>query len=199
MCALPAHWNPARRQWDRYCHGKHCSNPEHLCRACGAPFSANVGPAGTKYCSIECKRRGYGEARNPGQVQCAWCNAWATNPGSRGVWPYICADCLDPIRHVIYRLRRHHVPHERARKLTIDPGCEICGTNVVEPVRISSAAIGPLLVVDHDHGCCPFTRSCGRCVRGLICVNCNSAEGMLGGDPSKADALAEYMRRWGSG
>jgi hypothetical protein len=30
------------------------------------------------------------------------------------------------------------------------------------------------LHVDHDRACCPGPRSCGKCIRGLLCVSCNS-------------------------
>ncbi len=33
--------------------------------------------------------------------------------------------------------------------------------------------------VDHDHRCCPGRKSCGRCIRGLLCKTCNSHLGWL--------------------
>ena len=35
------------------------------------------------------------------------------------------------------------------------------------------------LVVDHDHSCCPQKITCGKCIRGLICISCNTLLGYL--------------------
>ena len=54
---------------------------------------------------------------------------------------------------------------------------------------------GRALTVDHDHACCPDKRhSCGKCVRGLLCHNCNCALGYAGDDPERLVKLAEYLR-----
>lgn len=62
--------------------------------------------------------------------------------------------------------------------------CAVCGD-------VSSD--GKNLHVDHDHSCCSTNRSCGKCIRALLCNGCNQAEGFLRSDPNRALALAAYM------
>lgn len=47
--------------------------------------------------------------------------------------------------------------------------------------------------IDHNHDCCSGEKSCGTCVRGLICRGCNTAEGHLNGSATKALKLADYI------
>lgn len=49
--------------------------------------------------------------------------------------------------------------------------------------------------VDHDHLCCPGPKSCGRCIRGLLCKLCNHAIGLFVDDPDILYAAARYLTR----
>lgn len=44
--------------------------------------------------------------------------------------------------------------------------------------------------IDHDHNCCSGVNSCGNCVRGLLCMSCNTALGKLG---DTLDSLREAV------
>jgi hypothetical protein len=46
------------------------------------------------------------------------------------------------------------------------------------------------LSVDHDHACCPGYRSCGKCIRGLLCARCNSS---LGWFENNVSTVSEYL------
>lgn len=52
------------------------------------------------------------------------------------------------------------------------------------------------LAVDHDHGCCSTRRSCGKCLRGLICSRCNN---LLGHSKESIPTLLsaiEYLKKY---
>lgn len=60
--------------------------------------------------------------------------------------------------------------------------CAICGEEMKTPQQ------------DHDHACCSSKRSCGECLRSLLCVRCNIGLGFLENDSWLANALA-YLNR----
>ena len=63
------------------------------------------------------------------------------------------------------RKHRYGITEEQYDELlaTQDNKCAVCKTEFME-------GIGPN--IDHDHNCCPGAKSCGACLRGLLCSNC---------------------------
>ncbi len=49
------------------------------------------------------------------------------------------------------------------------------------------------LQVDHDHACCDSDKSCGECVRGLLCHMCNKALGLFGDSAEALLAAFAYV------
>lgn len=47
--------------------------------------------------------------------------------------------------------------------------------------------------VDHNHSCCSGPRSCGKCIRGLLCHFCNTAIGKLNDDPVLVQRALAYL------
>lgn len=48
--------------------------------------------------------------------------------------------------------------------------------------------------IDHDHSCCNNRASCGKCIRGLLCNQCNTALGLLQDSRQKIECLLEYIK-----
>jgi Recombination endonuclease VII len=70
-------------------------------------------------------------------------------------------------------------------------GCAICGER---------PAPGYNLRVDHDHRCCPGdAKSCGKCIRGLLCGKCNTGLGQFLDSEDLLLKAAAYVRASGIG
>ena len=98
------------------------------------------------------------------------------NPGFRGK------------RDPEWRQKLYGVSLERLTAMLAaqDGGCYLCG----EPLDVTA----PRGVhVDHDHNCCRGSGSCGTCVRGLACENCNVGIGRFGDDPDRMRRVADNL------
>lgn len=59
-------------------------------------------------------------------------------------------------------------------------GCMVCGSY-------------NRLAIDHNHDCCPTEYTCGECLRGVLCYECNVSEGLMGSNPDRFIAMAMYL------
>lgn len=49
--------------------------------------------------------------------------------------------------------------------------------------------------IDHNHSCCPGPRSCGKCIRGLLCHSCNCGLGNFHDDLNLMQRAMDYLRK----
>lgn len=111
-----------------------------------------------------------------------------------------CIDCTKAIT-ALYKQRFPEQTRERSRRynyakhnLTIEQWdqmfanqggkCAICGDENTAERNLH---------IDHDHECCPGTYSCGKCIRGLLCTQCNTALGLANDDVDRLMQMASYL------
>ena len=70
-------------------------------------------------------------------------------------------------------------------------GCAACGSKDTGAKRGSK---NKNWHVDHDHSCCSGKKTCGKCVRGLLCQPCNLILGLAKDNPETLVKLSEYLR-----
>jgi Pyruvate/2-oxoacid:ferredoxin oxidoreductase delta subunit len=123
-----------------------------------------------------------------GRKRCSDCGGWKPEAGfhvntraTDGLYTY-CKECVRLRQQCkIYSITRAQYDELLAAQ---NGGCAICGVS------------GVVLSVDHDHSCCDVDgRSCGKCVRGLLCNGCNIAIGHMRDNPARLRAAADYLER----
>lgn len=166
----------------RYRHNTDFLPRNKICQSCGAikHQSAFYGSINKRTVCKECTDSHHGHS------WCVGCLVWAPlewfDIPSRGRPMSWCALC--------WALRNHNT--------TIAQVLSIQGSSVPE-CAVCFQQHRRLLNVDHDHRCCPGERSCGQCVRGLLCRTHNRVEGLLVTSENAARML-DYMvkadKRW---
>ena len=58
--------------------------------------------------------------------------------------------------------------------------------------RCHSCQVRPATDIDHNHSCCSNAMSCGSCVRGILCAQCNTALGLLQDNRELISKLLAY-------
>lgn len=86
-----------------------------------------------------------------------------------------------------YRLRtRYHLSVEKYNTMIAEQlgCCAICGKSEE-------------LFIDHNHSCCPGEITCGKCVRALLCRNCNAGIGYFEDEIEKLESAILYLKKYG--
>jgi hypothetical protein len=96
----------------------------------------------------------------------------------------MCRGCQQARRMwVNYRI----TPEQYEAMLSQQGGCcAVCGAT--EP-----GGNGSRWHIDHDHNCCPGRKSCGECIRGLLCSKCNTGLGQFNDNPDTLVAAVAYL------
>ena len=113
-----------------------------------------------------------------GQIHCRNCGGYFDEDQMRqskaknGMYQGLtyCNSCAPLLEH-IRNIKSYGITIEQYHQMLEDQdyACKICG--------LEEKTYRKRLSIDHDHSCCPGTKSCGKCIRGLLCSNCNMSLG----------------------
>lgn len=78
-----------------------------------------------------------------------------------------------------------------AYEVMLSGGCAVCGKSNEDEVMET----GRYLAIDHDHTCCAGHRSCGKCVRGVLCMRHNIADGAFD-TIEQIEKYLQYRKRY---
>ena len=101
-----------------------------------------------------------------------------------------CANCKG-------KIRKYGLSVEKLKEYLAVVNCPLCDVVLTNDRSHTGRSI------DHDHDCCShmvahkgFQKTCGRCVRGVICGRCNIVEGQL---PENPELWLDKVIAWRKG
>jgi len=148
--------------------------PDRECLQCGKPFKIDNTRdiKRRKYCSMACAalyrhKMGTLHPYPKTTKKCRFCKKeYKVDSNSQRY----CSTCV-PDASAEFRMRTYRMCEYDFQVLLINQNglCKLCDKPLSDDT----------ITVDHDHSCCPGPRTCGSCIRGLLCRHCNSGLGFL--------------------
>lgn len=138
-----------------------------------------------------------------GERRCLVCNEvkslaeFYVEPSVSSGYQSQCIKCALIRKRAAHLLRTYNLTETQYLEMLArqDGLCAICR----QPETAKRKTEGPVLLsVDHDHACCPGSKSCGVCVRQLLCHMCNFTIGLIERVGS-VDPFAAYLARHAAG
>lgn len=182
LCTFPECGNPQRkREWCAQHYNQFRAGKElkplrttwaeygSPCVICGKPAPGRSNYCGSACSAVSARYAAIGETR-PQNAECVMCGKPIDLTKRNGnrlqradvLW---CHDCGRE-SPAATRLKKYGVSPDEYSEAMLR-GCDICGN---QP---------GYLEIDHDHECCETQQTCGECVRGFLCGNCNRGLGLL--------------------
>lgn len=111
---------------------------------------------------------------------------WMKSKTSRSGYSRACREC-NRLNMSVQNIKRYGIDPKQFEQKLLDQNnsCAICGREFGENVKRH---------IDHDHTCCPPGGSCGKCLRGILCSQCNHGLGKFNDDPDLLEVAAQYLR-----
>jgi len=154
------------------------------CKLCGVSFTPS-GSRSTHCAACNPRRKRVGRAPWTSVIKrvCPLCGQEFQLGHARQIY---CKACI-PNKKSWTRWTSHRMTEtEFVSRLASQHGrCAVCG----DPLPAEAA------LVDHDHSCCSGQKTCGKCVRGLVCSACNLGLGNLENLAWSVPALA-YLKSY---
>lgn len=100
----------------------------------------------------------------------------------------VCKDC----KRWRYIKFRHNISKEKFMRI-LQAQHGLC------PIGGEKLELDKKICVDHDHSCCIGSRTCGECIRGLLCDKCNRGLAHFEDNPAYFRNAIMYLEKknWG--
>lgn len=156
-------WSGRRKTGPTPCAAEGCEQPRRQVQ-------------GARYCDSHTTSRDYRvtgrEPKRTPDQKCMVCQEM--KPISLKKSYRVCRSCFQSNSKIYRVAMRHHAPPEMLLGWINNPHCTLCDQRVGVTGSVTQRSYS---AVDHDHSCCPGGESCGQCIRGLLCVKCNTQLG----------------------